>query len=53
MSPNTDKMPRFGFAQLRFVIAAVLLLAAGLKGVRLETSDRRRERYGVLRVLRR
>ena len=33
-----ENSPRFGFAQLRFLIAAVLLLAAGLKAYQLATA---------------
>jgi len=35
---QTDKPRHFGFAQFRFVVAAILLLAAGLKAYQLATA---------------
>lgn len=38
MSEESEKVIRFGFAQFRFVIAAILLFAAGLKAYQLATA---------------
>ena len=38
MTIMSENPPRFGFTQLRFVIAAVLLIAAGLKAQQLATT---------------
>lgn len=37
MTAMSERTPRFGFAQFRFVVAAILLLAAGLKAHQLAT----------------
>jgi len=38
MNEETETVKRFGFAQFRFVVAAILLLAAGLKAYQLATA---------------
>jgi len=38
MDKGSEKTNRFGFAQFRFIVATILLLAAGLKAYQLSTA---------------
>ena len=38
MNEGNEKVKQFSFAQFRFIVAAILLLAAGLKAYQLATA---------------